>query len=83
MMSPNLKVARDSAHCFLLQVEEKENAQGSVTPRPSDQPSKPLVEPAENQNEVPALLQTWEAQCQKCLGPSRAIAVLKAAGIEE
>ncbi len=66
-----------------VKVEEKENAQGSVTPKPSEQPSKPLVEPAENQNDPPSSLSLWEAQCQKCLGPSRAIAVLKAAGAEE
>ena len=66
-----------------LQVEGKENAQGSVTSKTSEEASQPLTEPAENKNEILAVPPTWEAQCQKCLGPSQAIAVLKAASTEE
>lgn len=81
------------AHTSLtLQLEEKENAQGSSAPaRVTDQNAKPLEEPAENQKETPAeaqkestgLAPSWEAQCQRCLGASKAIAVLKASGSEE
>ena len=62
---------------FYAQVEEKENAQGMVPSKFTDQQAKPLEQPAEK-NKITPLLPTWEAQCQTCLGASQALAVLKA-----
>lgn len=69
--------------CRFLQLEEKENAGAKIPTRPADQPTKPLSNSTEEREKLPALATTWEAQCQKCLGASKAIAVLKASGCED
>lgn len=62
--------------------EEKAEVTGS-SPQASAKGVKQAVEGGKPPKELPTLAPTWEAQCQKSLGASRALAVLKATGTSE
>lgn len=62
-----------------MQLREKESGHGTLSPTKAvDSEIKAAKEPAENSRKPVELAPTWQAECELCLGPSKAIAVLKA-----